>query len=158
VAPNHGELERRWYGWQTLAVDGAALSLTLGGFADAPKSGAVGLLAGGALTFVVGAPVVHIFQGNVYGFVSLMLRVGLPYAGGRLGGDPSGCPLFTDSSCDQSGLVDGILAGAVLASILDASLIAWTPERRAAARRVPAFALSPLVGAGRSGLGVAGAF
>jgi hypothetical protein len=71
VAPLPAATERQWYGWQTLAADGAALVF-----------GTQGQVEAGLATFVFGAPVVHWAHGRVgAGFGSLALRVSLPLLG-----------------------------------------------------------------------------
>jgi hypothetical protein len=64
---------RRWYGWQTLLVDGASIGLlVLGVAADDRGAGRLG-----ALGYFFGAPIVHWSHGHVgKGFASLGLRVG----------------------------------------------------------------------------------
>jgi hypothetical protein len=77
--------ERRWYGWQTLATDGAAFAL-IGGTAaasaatDAPEGPL--FTAGYALgfaTYALAAPVVHFAHRNSWlGLASFALRVPVP--------------------------------------------------------------------------------
>jgi hypothetical protein len=82
----------RWYGWQTLIGDGAALAVMLGGAAARePK-----LLNAGYALFLLGPPVVHTAHGN--------WGRGLASAGIRLAAPPI---------LGLGGLYTGIIVGAI---------------------------------------------
>lgn len=80
-------LERRWYGWQTLATDGAAFAL----FAYAGTqqfSGALPNVASttGVAMLLLGAPTVHWAHGRIgTGFLSLGMRLVAPTLGAVVG-------------------------------------------------------------------------
>jgi hypothetical protein len=109
-----------WYGWQTLLVDGASVLALLGGI-TAPV---------GMVGYFVGGPIVHFAHGHVgKGLGDLGLRVGAPLLGGLgavailesgngpPGGDsPAGPIVF---------IFLGVLAGAGVASIVDAAALGW---------------------------------
>jgi hypothetical protein len=162
---------RRWYGWQTFAADGTVLALAaaavpLGAHAPYWPAEALGYTA--AATYALGAPVVHLVQGQpLKAAGSLGLRVGLPlgvYA--LLRHDSWGhCPGKSEGEDEQYcqptlGLLFGVLAAGVAASAIDGALLAWKPvetQREAA--------WMPLVSVerdkhGRTGvtLGLSGAF
>jgi hypothetical protein len=165
-------LRRTWYGWQTLAVDGVAFSLIAGGLADSPKPGtscasndtactrpdSKTLIEAGAAIFVLGPPLVHLAHKNPYGVLGLGLRVALPVAGGLLA-PPTRCPedAYGMEHC-ESGVVEGVLVGALVATLIDAVLISWTPGPPDTAPNTTALRLGPMPGRGRSGLSLAGAF
>jgi hypothetical protein len=162
---------RRWYGWQTFAADGTVLALgaaavPLGAHAPYWPAEALGYTA--AATYALGAPVVHLVQGQpLEAAGSLGLRVGLPlgvYA--LLQHDSWGhCPGKSESEDEQYcqptlGLLFGVLAAGVAASAIDGALLAWKPIETERAT-----ALMPLVSVdrdkhGRTGvtLGLSGAF
>lgn len=135
-----GKEEAKWYGYQTLIVDGASLGLVLGGAAMAShSSGSSGssrsnsggdsggsvALAGG-IGYLLGAPIVHWMHGRIGpGFGSLGLRVGLPLSGlfwGAIIGSAA------DSRHDDgigAGAAIGFVAGIGGAMLLDAALLAY---------------------------------
>lgn len=110
-APVERERRERWYGWQILIADAAAIAL--GGVTQSPWGWVVGYL-GGPLA-------VHLANGNSAGaglsigmrFVSPFVGAGLGFALG--GGDDDLVGLFA-----VSGLLTGI--------ILDVALVARVPE------------------------------
>lgn len=114
---------RRWYGWQTLTVDGAALGL----FVLAAQNGrepVVSIAVGtGLATILLGAPAVHWAHGRVgVGFLSLGLRVALPALAGYL---LSGGPCLGGSECS----LDVVLGLGLLATpiVIDAAVLAREP-------------------------------
>ena len=89
--PDEPQTESRWYGWQTLIVDG-------GSILTAP----IGV---GVVGYVIGAPIVHGVHGRwTTAAGSLGLRIALPLTGAMIGqavlcegsckGDFAGIPLF----------------------------------------------------------------
>lgn len=114
----------RWYGWQTLIVDGSALALSslgvgLAGNHSSAGAGVAFLIAGGA-TQLLGAPIVHWSHRNVgRGFLSLAFRTVLP-ALGLLIGAAAGSG---HSSSDQ---VVATFAGAAVGDAIAITLdLAW---------------------------------
>jgi hypothetical protein len=73
--------ERRWYGAQTLAMDGIALGLLVLGASS--ESGELIGLSG--LTYLLGGPIVHAAHGRAgMSFASLGVRIGFPIGGALL--------------------------------------------------------------------------
>jgi hypothetical protein len=116
--------ERKWYGWQTLIVDGAVLVASV---AIAPVSS-----DGAAATFLVGnslgGPIVHWSNGQVgKGFASLGLRVGAPLVvagtGAVIALAAGGCHAH-DCPAPAIGAGVGLLLGYVTAIVIDAAVIA----------------------------------
>jgi hypothetical protein len=72
-----------WYGWQTLAADGASLGV----FAIGMASWTVEPTVVGYAGFLVATPVVHVVNGNVgRGVGSFVLRLFVPLLAGGIGG------------------------------------------------------------------------
>ncbi len=125
----------RWYGWMTLAADGA----TLVAAQAYPQAGV-------ALYFTA-APAMHVLRGHFdRAAISLGVRAGLPI-GGALGGAVLGAFLSAaaDGDGEEAALALGAVgagAGAVTAVILDAAMIAREPVRPKAtgSRIAPTFA------------------
>ncbi len=81
-APAPPKPERRWYGWQTLATDGAAIALLAGtafGAAAADVTEGPLITTGyslGLATYALGGPIVHFAHGNTWrGLASFGIRV-----------------------------------------------------------------------------------
>lgn len=134
--------ERHWYGWQALAVDGAAAALGLGGLALLSSDDSqgyeererlAGLMAlGGAVAYGVGAPAIHLLHQRPWQALgSLGLRAGLPVLGGAVGLGAATCPPATGDygNCGLPELLMGAIAGTLVAVALDASLLAWDSPR-----------------------------
>jgi len=59
------EPKRRWYGWQTLLVDGASVVLlAVGGASNSSSDASVAAAAFGSIGYLFGAPIVHAAHGN----------------------------------------------------------------------------------------------
>ena len=109
-----------WYGYQTLATDGAALTLAIPAIFLGGSGAQTPLGIGGALTYGLGAPIVHFAHGRFgQGVFDLGLRAGMPVILGFFGAmvgtslyDPPACRTSVDSGC---GLGDGIGHGVALA-------------------------------------------
>jgi hypothetical protein len=167
VPPVHPEeSESRWYGWQIILTDGAALASV----AAASRDSAWGDLA--LVLYLAGGPVVHFAHEHLAkGAGSAALRVGVPL-GGALVGALVGAAAYTGSSCSsycstEAGAAVGILAGLLAASILDIALLAYDekPVRSAARSGPPPLHLAPVAGLPRDSrgtvtptLGLAGSF
>lgn len=145
------------YRAQTALADGAAAALVLGSLESGDSASETGLAEAAGATFLVGAPVVHLAHGR-YGraAISLALRVALPALGIAVGSSRS-CA-WDDDGCwaerDRAQLT-GLLAGAVVAAVLDSSLLAGGDDWPSPPPRVV-----PTVGAPGGGLtlGIAGSF
>ena len=118
----------RSYWWQTVAFDGAALALLMTG-AGAQEMDIFGPAALG--TYLVGAPAVHFAHGSTgRALGSIGLRLGVPTASAFIGGllaTGYAKPSSNDSCCSDEahfGTIYGALAGAAIASTLDATVLA----------------------------------
>jgi hypothetical protein len=120
VAERHGEpptdreLEERWYGWQTLAVDGiwvSGLALALAGVGQDREVN--GLLVGAGWVYALGAPTVHLFHGRTgTAAESLVMRVAAPAFAAPLGeklGGGRGAAGATLLALSAAVLVDDLL-------------------------------------------------
>lgn len=145
-------VERRWYGWQTLATDGAAILLV---FAAIERQSAE-LASIGVGTYAFGGPIVHASRGHEGKAVgSFALRVGPPVAALLLalstarGSDDA----RSDDRADVALVVFGLSIPAAIA--IDAAVIAReeAPVRQSV-RVTPALVLGPQ----SVGAGVGGAF
>jgi hypothetical protein len=118
--------EPRWYGYQTLTLDGVALGVTAAGVAQKSTLPAVGLV-----TYVVGAPIVHVVHGHgIKALADLGLRVGAPI-GGALAGAIIGVAVLPRSADAFDGLANmyyGFVVGGLLgigsAVAVDAAFLA----------------------------------
>lgn len=80
--PAPGRVERSWYGWQVLAVDGAATGL----FITAAASRSRPVFTSGIFVYALSAPAVHAFHARPWPAVgSLALRVVVPGLLGLIG-------------------------------------------------------------------------
>lgn len=142
-----------WYGWQTLAADGASLGLVIAGAAsDKPTLAALGILS-----YVVTSPTIHALK-NEHGRagVSLGFRLIGPVVG-VLGGMAA-----SDIFCGQCGVdysptwvVGGALVGIASGPIFDAVF-----QSKRAIKARPSVSLAPAVVPSRQGMtvGLTGAF
>ena len=129
------EAPSRWYGWQTLAADGASLALSLGAIGVAGAGGSdsdtpsEALVWGSLGTYVLGAPVVHwVHQNTGRGFASLGLRVGGPVVLGLIGAEAEGCSHQGGDFCGLVGALIGTSVGIVAAVTIDAAVFAYDDE------------------------------
>ena len=148
------EPQTHWYGWQTLATDGAAVTLFIAG--ASADSGAVAVLGVG--TYVLGGPVVHwTHDGGWRGWASLGIRVGGPVLVG-LGGFAlgSGCEGEDAEVCPAVGAALFGSLGLVSAIIVDAAVLGYEEVKPSDDE----ISWTPTVDVGRSQarLGVAGTF
>jgi hypothetical protein len=118
----------RWYGWQTLTVDGLATGAFLATVLLVDDMDARGFGAGASFAaWFVGAPAIHMAHRRVArGFISLGLRVALPLAGAGLAA----------ATCSDSGefaclgpVMLGITAGIAAPSVIDAVWLAYEPPK-----------------------------
>jgi hypothetical protein len=126
---------RTWYGWQTLAADGASFGMLTAAVVLSNQSGgqskndAGALLWFGALGYELGPGIIHFIHKNPgRGFASMGLRLGMPLAGAILGASAaSGCRGF---GCEEGGAGLGILLGMGGAIALDAAVLAYDDPRK----------------------------
>lgn len=161
--------QRRWYGWQTLSVDGGAMALGLTALALASSDGpghsenvAQGLVFGSAVAYAAGGPTVHLIHHRPWQALgSFGLRAGLPFLTGTIGLVSQTCPPPDGSeygNCGLGGLIAGVAVGAVLAMVLDDSLLAWERPRVDVAPQAR-LSLAPVVASdGRRELRLLGTF
>ena len=121
---------RRWYGYQTLVIDGAALAgslaLTVGRErSDRTDNGARML----ALPYLIGflvSPWVHAFHGRVgTAFGSLALRALAPALGAVAGLSGLCAASGSEKRCQKEGAVWGLFAGALLVAAIDIGAMSY---------------------------------
>jgi hypothetical protein len=140
--PLADERPSRWYGWQTLAADGASLALIIGSIslADSGGDSPSAALGWGAFgTYALGAPIIHLTHSNPgRGFASLGMRVGGPIVLGVIGALAENCSNNSREFCGVGGALLGASAGIIAAVAIDAAVFAYDDEpegRHAAAPR-----------------------
>lgn len=134
----------RWYGWQTLVTDGAAIAMLGAAGSGSDEQAQKMLLLGSLATYVLGGPLVHAAheRGGAAG-ASVGLRLGAPIAGTLLG---MGFGSAIGDGNDYAPLIYGALGfvgGIITASVIDSAVIAReriTEEPKAALRVTPAVA------------------
>jgi hypothetical protein len=119
---------RSWYGWQTLAIDVAALATGVTGYAVNNGSGnPVGTI--GILGYLFGPPIVHWIHGHAgRGAADLGLRFLGPIAVGGLGyllGLPAGTNSNGDPVGSQIAGGIGLGVGYIVVVTLDAAVFAY---------------------------------
>src|SRR5688572_7414027 len=135
----------RWYGWQTLATDGAALTaILLSASADQDGGALVGL---GLAAYALGGPIVHMAHDRAgVGVGSLGMRIGAPLVGAAIGAEAANCPDRPDREmfCGMGEIALGVLIGAGTAIAIDAAVLAREPAPDSTRPRiVPGLALTP---------------
>lgn len=143
------EMERSWYGWQTLMVDAPAIGLAALALKDKSRVNSNLMTTAGTL-FCLGAPIVHLVNDNTDGAgLSLGMRAV------ALGGTALMLKSADDMGSGLAALVVGTLAleGAIA---IDASYLA----RKKVPKKQATFAwnLSPSVGPSGGSLFLAGVF
>lgn len=118
----------RWYGWQTFCADGVAGAFFVG--AIAAKQNTV-LFGFSGVSFVVGAPVVHVAHGQ-WGTAlgSAGMRIVAPLLGAVIGSqyDGSAGSASSGGSHDSSTTwtTAGVAIGGLAASVVDGLMFAYT--------------------------------
>jgi hypothetical protein len=157
VAPQERENRRlparRWYGWQVLSVDfgsmglGVAALYVAGGDGPNRENTTQALLLLSAIGYGAGGPAFHLIHRQPWHALgSLALRGGLPLMGGALGLTSATCPPPEGDygNCGALPMIVGAAAGAVLAIVLDSTVLAWDRPRDDASSQAR-FGLSPVV-------------
>lgn len=148
--PSREENSSSWYGWQTLAVDAAVL--TVGAVAIAEEEFSV--VAGAFGGYVLGGPIVHATHGR-WGIAaaSLPMRLvtpfvflGLTVAPGE--GEPVGSYEYRQTM---------IALGFAIPIVVDATLLAWDRPRRAR-RTAKQLSFHPYFSRDRTAIAVTGTF
>lgn len=111
-------IERRWYGWQTLASDAASLGIVLS-LRD-PTATKIGVLS-----YLTVPPLIHVANGNYApGLGSLGLRLLAPPVGAVLGLAVGAAVCRGDHDCLEVPVAAGFGVGVAAATALDASVLA----------------------------------
>ena len=139
----------RWYGWQTLVADGAALAALMVGASYAAKDSPLSGMGLGI--YLLGAPTVHMVHDRAgVGLASFGMRVAAPVVGAAIGVGMADCDSSREDRgwCGMNEGAVGLLIGAGAAIAIDAAVLARkpAPERRriaTAPRLAPAIALTP---------------
>jgi hypothetical protein len=122
-------MRQRWYGWQSLSADGAALLLLVAAGASSDQKSHISDVFGyGALgLYLVGGPVTHLAHGNPgRGLGSLAFRAGLPVVFGAVGSTLEDCSGENDYDlCGLPGAILGGVVGIATAITLDATLLSY---------------------------------
>jgi hypothetical protein len=156
-APPEDEQVTSYYR-STLAIDAASVGLFLAGAASEGPGGqdtkqSSTLMGMGLLGMSLGVPIVHAARGH-WGRAlgSLGLRSTIPMIGAAVAVSMTRCDDTKDAFCKLDYIGPGVVAGFVLAGLIDASFM--TEERR------PASTWAPQIAASRTGLqlGFAAAF
>jgi len=162
-----GTTSRRWYGWQTLSLDVASLTIGAIGVNHMGEPGSTSILMGsiGITGYALGAPVVHWMHGQPgKAATSLGLRLGLPLipVGLLSASSAAGCSGANEDDAHDCRLMLRTIAvvgavGMLVASGVDAGALSWEPEVRHRGK----LALAPVLGwdGARGGMaGLAGLF
>lgn len=148
----------RWYGWQTLLSDGGAFALMLAG---TKTSSMEGLTIAGGLVYALGGPAIHDAHGHTgKALGSLGLRILLPVIGGVAGDGIAAHDCAPGTwLCGLNGVGPGMLAGAGIAALIDATVLANedVPDEPSFDA---SFSVTPVLsaGSGNYSAGVAGTF
>jgi hypothetical protein len=144
TAPSQPPAESRWYGWQTLALDGGALALVVFGLNQDAENEEIAYL--GLLAYVFGGPGVHLAHerpGAMLG--SFGMRVGAPLLGAGIGAASADCSARGDF-CGVGEVAAGFLLGAGAAIAIDAAVLARETRHEPVAERprlTPRIAITP---------------
>lgn len=174
LPPEQGEVTTtttHWYGWQTLATDGAALLLMGATGSVDSKQLHSSLVAGGFATYAVAPPLIHLIHGRGQtAAVDVALRLGVPLVAGGVGWAIGVASIDSHKTGDLKVAIErsltpvlygiwGMIVGVGVAIVTDAALLAnETIVVREA--RPPAVAWSPVVSPREGGAtaGVTGQF
>src|SRR6478735_5819164 len=149
------QVERRWYGWQTLTSDAASAGLMLGGLQAAEgynllggaPLGAKALFTAGLAGYVAGGPAIHfIHKRPAAAAGSIALRLVLPILGGLLGNSLATCPPPTGDwgNCGSREIFLGLGAGTLAAVAIDAGALSWAPVEKEPSA-APRLGFAPIV-------------
>lgn len=151
----------RWYGWQILGTDAAAVLLLMAAGAGNEKANHTEWLAiPAAGSYVFGGPIVHSAHGNPgRAGISLGMRVGLPLLGILVGGLGDTCSSAEDNCIRASAALGGLL-GLVTAVTVDTVVLPWEKPAPTAVppAATPCVAVAPVIAQRGGGLTVGGAF
>jgi hypothetical protein len=130
---------RRWYGWQTLSLDAASLTLGIIGVARRGEPGPSGIVLAslGVTGYALGPPLVHWFHDQSgKAATSLGLRVGVPLvalgvvSASSAGRCPNSIEQEGDDLCRRMGTTMAIVGtlSMLAVSAFDARALSWEPE------------------------------
>jgi hypothetical protein len=152
----------RWYGYQTLALDGVA-GLLFAGASKAPV-----LFAPGYLVFLAGGPAVHAAHHRDGALVAdVVLRLAVPVAAGFVGMSTAHCATQSstlgdalyEALCPMAGFGVGAEIGMLATSVFDAIVLGWESRPvHVEARAHPAWSPTLAMGAHDVAAGVGGVF
>ena len=155
--------QRYWDGWQLLVADGLAFGmLAMARAADVRGASAWAMVLPAVLTYKLVPPIIHWRhdRGSI-GWASLGLRDGIPGVAAFTGALLSDCPEEADGtledSCFDRAVLIGLYGGMVVASVLDAWLLARDAPIAAKPRAMhwaPVVSVQP----GGAALGLTGTF
>jgi hypothetical protein len=117
----------RWYGWQSLCIDGASLiTLLAASAASDSKSDASAVLAYSAVAgYLLGGPTIHFIHENPgRALGSLVLRTAVPIGFGYIGAALEHCSPDADL-CGLGGAVLGGALGIATAVVVDAAALGY---------------------------------
>ncbi|MEP7052274.1 MAG: hypothetical protein ABJB12_18050 [Pseudomonadota bacterium] len=151
----------RWYGWQVLIADASSFGLVTLGVAGTNQSygqsnTARSLVLVGSGGYFLAAPIIHLSHHRVGAAVgSLAMRVVLPVFAGAVGASAQTCPrpgAEDWGNCGLEGAVEGVIVGAILASVVDATLNSVGPQTLGRddeheTKHAPSLGLSPALSA-----------
>lgn len=134
-----------WYGWQTLSADAGSATLMGVSFAasEAARSstGPAALLVGSLGAYALGAPLVHLLNGEAgRAAASLGLRVGVPTLSFLAIAAAADCH---NPWCKLDSAAIGGLVGMLAVSAVDAAVIAHRFQRATPATQARGFSLAP---------------
>lgn len=124
------ERKRSWYGWQILVADGVATGL----FVTAAATDSRPVFTTGIVSYALVGPTVHVLHDRAWPDAgSLGLRIALPGLFGLIGYGTVSCRSDYADEAEGAACTDkrrtrgslGLVAGAAIATAVDASLIAF---------------------------------
>jgi hypothetical protein len=155
--------ESRWYGWQTLLADGAAVGTVIAAFsAEANRGGSTSFYVASASAYSLAAPMVHLFHRRpLVALEDVGIRLGAPAVLALVG---YGLGQGDHASFTPPGALEGIALGAVgvvSAIVFDAAWLASEPVAQDGAPATTSrISWSPSLSVTTRGpsLGIAGSF
>ena len=158
-------VERRWYGWQIMLTDVAAIGL-LATSLMAREDGSAGHLSeslegAGMGAWLLGGPTIHLAHGDaIQSIGSLALRGLLPIAGAIVGSSIGEAGAEGELLAGLQEGIYGLLAGAATAAVLDWTLLSYETVARPASEASQPGSLAPSIAFTKSSvsLGVRGSF
>lgn len=137
------------YAWQVAATDATLMTAAFAGFSLEGKDASLGYVASntlmtvGGIGYFLGAPIVHIAHKR-YGRagVSIAIRTGLPMIAGVVAAQFKSCSP-NEFLCGLEEFGTGFAVGAVVAAVVDSTLIAPWSSKSAVESEEPPVAVAP---------------